>query len=71
MRGQAPISSIYRMGEQTGMVDPDRVFAKNFAVMRELWLQRGVVALYPSDLPNDLQPAIEQWASDTYGERKR
>lgn len=71
MKGEPSISPVYRLGGDSGTPDPERVFAKCWSWMRRLWVEHGVISLYPRELPEPLRTQIEQWANDTYGRRKK
>lgn len=65
-----PISPIYRMGHSSAQADPMEQWGRQEKLRRDAWQRLGLVVVRPEELPDHLGPAIEQWASDTYGRRK-
>lgn len=70
MRGQPTISPVYRLCQPAEASCPERHFAKTWDMMRKLWTERGIIAAYPNELPDDLRIALEKWATESYGRRK-
>ena len=71
MTRHAPISRIYRLGEPTATPDPERAWARQHYLRRELWARLGVVAVEPRELPDELAAPLVAWAVETYGKGKR
>ncbi len=69
MRGDPGISSIYRLGA-AAQPDPDRVFSRIWRWCRDLWVQNGTIVARPDELPECLREPMQQWANETYGERR-
>lgn len=70
MRGDAPISRIYRLGE-SHRPDPERTFARIWAWCRDLWVKQGTIVAKPCELPEELREPLVTWANETYGQSKR
>lgn len=71
MKGQAPISSIYRRGPNSNNDDPERMFSRIWRWCRDLWVLNGTIVARPDELPAELKEPMVEWANETYGERKR
>lgn len=69
MRGQASISPIYRHGPGNDSRDPLEVWGRLEAMKRKAWRDHGTIAVKPSDLPDGLRRAMEEWANLEYGAR--
>lgn len=69
MKGQAPISSIYRHAPAQP-ADPDwESWSRIERLRRKAWLDAGVVAVLIPELPEHLRSAVKAWAEETYGPR--
>ncbi|MAI35062.1 MAG: hypothetical protein CMM07_25770 [Rhodopirellula sp.] len=66
MRGQAPISGIYKLGEQQ-QHDPDAAHGRTWSFARRLWAKCGIVVIWPRSLPEELRKPIVKWANSEYG----
>lgn len=66
MKGHAPISSIYRHGQQS-QTDPEAAFSREWSLKRRLYSERGLIVVEPSQLPEDLSEAVKAWADMEYG----
>ncbi len=70
MRGDPPISSIYRMAGPATPPDPDRIHAKIWRWYRDLWTKHDTIAFKLRDLPEHLRKPLIELANETYGEQK-
>lgn len=70
MRGVAPISRIYALGEPGPIHDPERVFSRIWRWCRDLWVVRGTIVARPEELPEHLRGPMVAWAEETYGRRR-
>lgn len=69
MRGQAPISSVYRQA-QYDAPEPDwEQWSRIERLRRKAWKERGVVSVIVSELPDPLRDEIKSWAEENYGPR--
>jgi hypothetical protein len=69
VKGQPPISSIYKLGQQRSMDDPFRQWGRLERLRRQAWQKAGVIAVKPQELPEDLAERLQEWADETYGRR--
>lgn len=63
------ISAVYRMG-QPSTPPPEVTFGRMWRLCRDLWIQRGIVAVSPDELPEELSEQLRAWAIEQYGERR-
>jgi len=71
MKGDAPISSIYRHATPNSEVDAAEEWGRMELMRRRAWQACGVIAVRPDQLPDHLSKEIEQWAEQNYGKRTR
>lgn len=69
MRGDAPISSVYRMGERPTAEDPIEAFCRLDRMRRAAWRNAGIISVQLSELPTELRDMMQKWAEDNYGRR--
>lgn len=69
MRGHAPISGVYRLGEPTRRMDPLEEWGRMDMMRRNAWRQAGFVAVRPAELPEPLATELKRWAEAEYGGR--
>lgn len=70
MRGDPPISGVYRLAGRADEHDPLREWGRLEAMRRHAWQQSGVVAVRPDELPDDLGTKLTRWAEAEYGKRQ-
>lgn len=66
MRGDPPISSIYRHGQKTPS-DIDREKRKR-TVCETLYIECGLIVIDPTVVPPELARLARSWAVEKYGE---
>lgn|GEM_PF-5216617 len=72
-KGDASISSIYRLGETTTATERERRrVEREQSLFRLLWLKHGLVCIRAQDLPDDdpLAQHVINIANQKYGRRK-
>lgn len=70
MKGEAPISSIYKRGKQDQQDVDWEAWGRIERLRRNAWLDTGVLAFKIEDLPEDVQGQMQQWAEEIYGARE-
>lgn len=66
MKGEAPISGIYRCGQKP-QADGPAEFARILRLRRRLWREASVIAVMPDELPEPLRSDMRRWAEVNYG----
>ncbi len=69
MHGEPSISRVYALGAKNHAQDGIAMFARIEHLRRKAWRLNGVVAVQPSELPQELAAKITAWAVEQYGER--
>ncbi|WP_172332742.1 hypothetical protein [Mangrovicoccus sp. HB161399] len=67
MKGNAPISRIYSMGQAAADPDPLATNARTERMRRDSWREHKLVIVRMSELPEPLRAAMAKWAETQWG----